>query len=77
VEVAYLLAQEFWGQGLATEAAGAIVRYAFHRLALSRLICLIDPANQASIGVAERIGMSLEKPIVDEAGPCLLYSRGR
>jgi RimJ/RimL family protein N-acetyltransferase len=77
VEVAYLLAREFWGQGLATEAARAIVRYAFDRLALSRLICLIDPANQASIGVAERIGMSFEKRGEDDAGPFLVYSRGR
>jgi ribosomal-protein-alanine N-acetyltransferase len=76
VEVAYLLAREFWGQGLASEAGRAIVRHAFGPLALSRLICLIDPANQASIRVAERIGMSLERPIEDEAGPCLLYSRG-
>jgi RimJ/RimL family protein N-acetyltransferase len=77
VEVAYLLAREFWGQGLATEAASAIVRYAFDQLGLSRLICLIDPANQASIGVAERIGMSLEKQAGDEAGPFLVYSRGQ
>jgi RimJ/RimL family protein N-acetyltransferase len=77
VEVAYLLAREFWGRGLATEAARAIVRYAFDRLALSRLICLIDPANQASIGVAERIGMSFEKQMEDESGPFLLYSQSR
>ena len=76
VEVAYLLARAFWGQGLATEAARAIVRHAFDRLELSRLICLIDPANQASIRVAERIGMSFEKQFEDEAGPFLLYSRG-
>jgi RimJ/RimL family protein N-acetyltransferase len=76
VEVAYLLAREFWGHGLATEAASAIVRYAFDRLALPRLICLIDPANQASIGVAERIGMSFEKQAEDDAGPFLVYSRG-
>jgi ribosomal-protein-alanine N-acetyltransferase len=76
VEVAYLLAREFWGQGLATEAARAIVRYAFDRLGLSRLICLIDPANQASIGVARRIGMTLERRAEDESGPVLVYSRG-
>jgi RimJ/RimL family protein N-acetyltransferase len=75
VEVAYLLAREFWGQGLATEAASAIVRYALDRLALPRLICLIDPANQASIGVAERIGMTFEKQAEDDAGPYLVYSR--
>lgn len=75
VEVAYLLAREFWGQGLATEAAEAIVRHAFERLGVTRLICLIDPANEASIRVAERIGMSLEKQLEDESGPFLLYSR--
>jgi RimJ/RimL family protein N-acetyltransferase len=75
VEVAYLLAREFWGQGLATEAAEAIVRHAFERLEVTRLICLIDPANEASIRVAERIGMSLEKQLEDESGPFLLYSR--
>jgi RimJ/RimL family protein N-acetyltransferase len=77
VEVAYLLAREFWGQGLATEAARAIVGHAFERLEVTRLVCLIDPANLASIRVAERIGMTFEKQLEDESGPFLLYSRGR
>jgi RimJ/RimL family protein N-acetyltransferase len=76
VEVAYLLAREYWGQGLATEAARGIVDHAFEQLSLSRLICLIDPANHASIRVAERIGMSFERQAEDEAGPFLVYSRG-
>lgn len=75
VEVAYLLAKPYWGQGLAPAAARAIVRYACERLGYSRLICLVDPANQASIRVAERIGMSLEKQMEDAGGPFLLYSR--
>ena len=32
VEVAYLLAKEYWGRGLATEAARGIVQYAVERL---------------------------------------------
>lgn len=76
VEVAYLLAKEYWGQGLATEAAQAIVDYAFDRLHLTRLICMIYAENQASIGVATRIGMTFESEEEDEAGPYLLYSRG-
>ena len=76
VEVAYLLAKEYWGQGLATEAAHAIVDYAFDRLHLTRLICMIYAENQASIGVATRIGMTFESEEEDEAGPYLLYSRG-
>ena len=74
VEVAYLLAKEYWGQGLGTEAAQAIVHYGFEQLQLSRLICMIDPENQASIKVARKIGMTLEKEMEDEKGPFLLYS---
>lgn len=74
VEVAYLIAKEYWGQGLATEAAQAIVRYAFEQLRLSRLICLIDRDNLASIRVAQKIGMSFEKEGEDDKGPFLLYS---
>ncbi len=74
VEVAYLLAKEYWGQGLGTEAARAIADYGFEQLQLSRLICLIDRDNQASIKVARNIGMTFEKEGRDEKGPYLLYS---
>jgi ribosomal-protein-alanine N-acetyltransferase len=74
VEVAYLLAQAYWGQGLATEAAQGIVRYAFEQLQLSRLICLIDAENRASQRVATKIGMAFEKEVHDDKGPALLYS---
>src|SRR5512138_595548 len=42
VEVAYTIAQEYWGQGLATEAAQAILQYGFEKLNLARLISRID-----------------------------------
>ena len=76
VEVAYLLDRAYWGQGLATEAAQAIVQYAFGPLQLTRLICLIDSENRASQRVAQKIGMTFEKAIVDDKGPALLYSMG-
>jgi RimJ/RimL family protein N-acetyltransferase len=74
VEVAYALAKDYWGQGLATEAAQAIMRYAFEQLHLTRLICLVDQENQASINVATKIGMRFEKEGADEMGPFLVYS---
>ena len=77
VEVAYLLAKEYWGQGLGTEAAQAVSRYGFETLGLSRLICLIDPGNQASMNVARSIGMTLERTMQDEKGSFLLYSMDR
>ncbi len=73
VEVAYLIDKAFWGQGLGTEAARGILEYAVAQLGLRRLVCLIDPNNQASIRVAVKIGMTLEKECSDEKGPFLLY----
>jgi ribosomal-protein-alanine N-acetyltransferase len=77
VEVAYLLAKAYWGQGLGTEAAQAILQYGFEQLGLPRLICLIDQDNQASIKVASKIGMTFEREARDEMGPFLIYSRNK
>jgi RimJ/RimL family protein N-acetyltransferase len=74
VDVAYLLDKSYWGQGLGTEAAQAILDYGFDHLNLSRLICLIDRENLASIKVATNIGMAFEREGEDEKGPFLLYS---
>jgi ribosomal-protein-alanine N-acetyltransferase len=74
VEVAYLLDKKYWRQGLGTEAAQAILHYGFEQLKLTRLICMVDPNNQASAKVATNIGMTLEKEMEDEKGPFLLFS---
>jgi ribosomal-protein-alanine N-acetyltransferase len=77
VEVAYTIAQDYWRQGLATEAAKAILEYGVEKLHLSRLICLIDPDNIASQRVAEKIGMTFEKRVEEYEGdktPFFVYS---
>ena len=75
VEVAYMIAKAYWGQGLGTEAAQGILKYGFEKLQLSRLICLIDEENHASLRVAAKIGMTFEKEGRDEQGPFHLYAR--
>ena len=77
VEVAYLLSKEYWGRGLGTEAAQAILQYGVEQLHLSRLICLIDPENQASRKVASKIGMTFEREIEDKFGRALLYATSK
>jgi len=77
VEVAFALSKEYWGKGLATEAARALVEYGFEHLHLSRLICLIDHGNQGSIRVATKIGMTFEREAEDEMGPFLIYSMSK
>ena len=48
VELGYDFQSDYWGQGLATEAAAAVRDYAFGHLGLKRLISLIRPDNVAS-----------------------------
>jgi ribosomal-protein-alanine N-acetyltransferase len=78
VEVAYTIAEEYWGQGLGSEVAQAILQYGFEKLNLSRLICMIEPENIGSQKVAEKIGMSLKKkvdlPFEGVNYPVLIYS---
>jgi RimJ/RimL family protein N-acetyltransferase len=55
-EVGYMLGRTWWGRGYATEAARAAMDWGFATIGFERLISLIDPANTASIAVAERLG---------------------
>lgn len=75
VELAYLIDKARWGEGLATEAARAIMQYAETTLCLKRLICLITPGNQASIAVAIKVGMSFEREYTGTFGLRHIYSR--
>jgi RimJ/RimL family protein N-acetyltransferase len=74
VELAFMIDKGHWGEGFATEAAGAIVSYARETLSLNRLICLITPGNFASIRVAEKVGMKFDREYTDEFGLCNIYS---
>jgi RimJ/RimL family protein N-acetyltransferase len=56
LEVGWTLDKQHWGQGYATEAAAAAMRYAFLTQPLDRLISNIDPDNVASQSVARRLG---------------------
>ncbi len=76
VEVAYLLDRAYWGRGLASEAARAIVHHAFTVLDVVRLISLVDPANVASQRVATSAGMCWtgELDASDEGAPARVYA---
>ena len=74
IEMGWHTKKQFWGQGLATEAAAACRDLAFTRFDIPRLVATIDPANAASVRVAEKIGMQLEKETVLNGWPCLVYS---
>jgi ribosomal-protein-alanine N-acetyltransferase len=59
-EIAFNLARAHWGQGLATEAAGAVLQFAFHQLGLNRVEARCMLENSSSRKVLEKLGMSCE-----------------
>ncbi len=60
-ELGYRIDSEFWGQGLATEAAKACLEYAFTKFNFDYVLGIVEPENQASIKVLEKIGMKFIK----------------
>lgn len=73
-EISYRLRRDCWGMGLATEAARACRDYGFKQVGLHRLISIIESENAASIRVAEKMGMTLEKRASFHNIPVLVYS---
>ena len=57
-QLLYGLVRKVWGQGLGTEAAAAMMRYAFQRMKLSELVAVVNPENAASRKLLEKIGMT-------------------
>ena len=56
----YVYAREHWGNGYATEAAGAVLRFGFETLGLHRIYSTADVLNVASWRVMEKLGMQRE-----------------
>jgi [ribosomal protein S5]-alanine N-acetyltransferase len=73
-EISYRMRRDCWGSGLATEAAQACRDYGFKQAGLRRLISIIESENTASIRVAEKMGMTLEKKASFHNIPVLIYS---
>src|SRR5204862_4554654 len=71
-EVGYEIARRWWGRGLATEAAAAVIKYGFSVLGLHRIEAGVLPGNDASVRVLEKLGFLEEGPRRD-----YLYAKGR
>ena len=60
VEIGWRLGRAHWNQGLATEGAREVLRYAFEDLGLRELVSLAVAANLPSRRVMEKLGMTYE-----------------
>lgn len=57
VEIGWRLREDAWSQGYATEAAAAVLAWAWANLPVDRIVSFTIPPNQASQRVMQRIGM--------------------
>lgn len=77
LEVGWLIDRARWGDGLATEAGLAAMQFAFERLNLKRISSVIRPENRASIRVAEKLGMRLDRNSEINGVEVAIYGRDR
>lgn len=65
LEMGYLLHPDYWGQGIVTEAARALINLAFKELGLHKIELTCFGYNLQSQRVAEKLGFTLEARIRD------------
>ncbi|MEH7356092.1 GNAT family protein, partial [Neobacillus drentensis] len=64
-EIAYWIGEEFWGKGYATEAAQAILQFAFDEKQYHKLFARYFNSNPASGRVLQKLGMKKEGILID------------
>lgn len=64
-EIGWLLAPQHQGHGYAREAATLVLDLAFGELGLHRVYAELDPRNDASVALCERLGMRHEAHFVE------------
>jgi RimJ/RimL family protein N-acetyltransferase len=76
-EVGWTLRRASWGKGYATEGTRVAMRFAFEELGQPHVISLIQPGNERSIRVAQRLGETLEGRTEVNGQEALVYGIGR
>lgn len=64
-EIGWILAPHGQGRGYATEAARLLLDLAFDELGLHRVYAELDPRNDGSVRICERLGMRHEGRFVE------------
>jgi len=75
VQIGWRFLPEYWGRGLATEAAAAMMQYGFDMFGFDRLIAVAHPANRRSIRMMEKLGMTFEKLLAYKGVEVVCYTK--
>lgn len=76
-ELGWVLRPQARGRGIATEAARALLDWGFEELPVPYVTAMIRPGNEASIAVAERLGMSPSREDELRGDEVVVYSIDR
>jgi ribosomal-protein-alanine N-acetyltransferase len=76
-EIGWWLARAYWGQALATEAAGPALRDIFKRVRLDRIISVARPDNRASRRIMEKLGLQFICEFESEGVRLVRYGMNR
>ena len=74
IEILYGVSPGHWGKGVATEAAGAVLRYGFEERELAHIYAGADPPNVASFRVIEKLGMKFSRKMVVNGLDVIYYA---
>ena len=62
-DIGFALLPEYWGRGLAAEAAAAVAEYGRSALGIERIVGLTSHDNLPSIKVLRKLGMAFERDV--------------
>jgi len=74
IEVGYGMIKDFWGKGIASEAALMWLKYGFDEVGLERIVSVADEKNVASWKIMEKLGMKYVKNENHYGMDCVYYS---
>ena len=72
-ELGWLIYDGFEGHGYATEAAAALLSWAFKKADIQTLVSYFDPLNHRSIAVARRLGGRLDSDAPRQDAEDIVY----
>lgn len=75
IDIGFAFLPNFVSKGFGYEAASATLNYAKNTLKIDRIIAIVNPENEKSIGLIRKIGMQFEKMIKfgDEEKELMLF----
>jgi RimJ/RimL family protein N-acetyltransferase len=73
-EIGWWLLPDYWGRGLATEAAKAVLEYGFRTFKFPRVISVAQPANTPSTRIMQKLGMHFDRSFVHQGKDVVSYA---